>query len=206
MKKSFLLFTTGLLSILFILCSCIPEFVNPLESPENNKPDPRLLGAWVEKDKPDNKEYMLFFLNPKGELIGKSFEKDSEGKNKEEEIPCIPSVFDEDTFLSVKLKDVESGETSDNYYIIKYEIKEDNLLFYHFKTEALIQAIKDKKIKGHIKTYKSSFKPENKEKTITNEDPIIEDSSENLIRFIRSMKKEELFDEPSISVRKKEQK
>ena len=202
MKKS-LLFSLFLSCAFFILTSCIPEFVNPLVSPENNKPDPRLLGKWVQKDHTEQ-EYMEFFQKSQGELICKIFEKNSDGINKEQEIPCIASNYNGETFLSVKFKDAESGETSENYYIIKYEIKEDKLLFYHFNSDALVKAIKDQKIKGQIKTYKSSFKPKNKEKPITHDYPIIEDSSENLISFIKTMSKEALFEGGEEYQRKKE--
>lgn len=202
MKKSFLFFTAGLLLALFLLCSCIPEFVNPLESPENNKPDPRLLGAWVEKDKQDKEDYILFLQNSKGQLLCKGFAKNAQGKSEENEILCIPSNFDEGNFLSIKCEDVEKGATSKNFYIIKYEIRDDKLFIYHFKSEALIKAIKNKTIKGQIKTYKSSFEPKNKEKPIIHEYPVIKDSSENLTRFIKGMKKEELFEEPGVSIRK----
>lgn len=206
MKKHLLLFTINLLAVLFLLTSCIPEFVNPLVSPENTKPDPRLLGAWVEKDKQDKEGYILFLQNPKGQLLCKGFEKDAQGNPEEMEILCIPSNFDEGSFLSLSCKDVEKGATSKNFYIIKYEIRDDNLFIYHFKSEALIKAIKNKTIKGQIKTYESSFKPKNKETADIHEYPVIEDSSENLMGFIKGMKKEELFEEPGVSIRKKDKK
>ena len=201
MKKYFSFFLAGFVCML--LSSCVPEFVNPLVNPQNNLPDSRLLGEWILKDKKETDNYILFLRNPGGDLICKTFEKDSEGKNREEEISCIPSIFEEDTFLSIKLKEVNSGETSEYYYIIKYEIREETLSFYHFKNEVLVQAIKDNKIKGRIQTYESSLNPKEKEKASVHEYPLIEETSENLIRFIKSMKKEELFEAGDDYIRRK---
>jgi len=168
-----------LLGVLVIFSSCSPWSKNPIIRPENAKEDPRLFGAWLcELEGADT------FLH-----IGKSTENRyaiilaehrSSGKLEGGYFVAFTAEIKGENIANLQLLGPKGGieEGKDDYYFIRYEVDKKYLTLYFIDHERIKKDIQDGKLKGKDGPYVTG----------------IDDSSENIKRYLESGNLEEIFE------------
>jgi hypothetical protein len=202
-KRYVPLVCTALLCLL--LASCL-DSKSPLSDPQQAKADARLAGVWRLEEGADVTYYHVGRLGegfPKG-MMGALWITHSEGgKLAMDAVRTVvfPTTNAESTYLNVGVVDEGKWRASEEkpskelrwhpeivegYFICKYQVKGDTLVLQRMDADAKAQAIKSGVIKGRI--------DEN--------NPIITDTTENLLRFVTAHDKE-LFKETMLLKRVK---
>lgn len=172
-----------LIVVLLLCCSCVPTFSHPLSTADTV--DDHLVGVWKLKDKSDEKEE--FVKISKIEKSNQYFISDSDRQGnyiegKEKFIFHVTKLGNR-SFMNVLDDDNKKG-TPAKYFIVKYQLKDNNALGLRLPdTDAFEKLITDKKLNGQIT-------PDKFIKSIH-----ITESVAGLQKFFSSEASESLFDD-----------
>ena len=131
--KTIIKLCTLSLSAAMFLTSCLPS-ENPLSAPEDSKPDPKLIGEWVNEE-----GETMTFVAEEGPWM-----KMSSGDMKD--LRVFPTVLGKAWFLNHELT---KDDKTTGYFISRYEIGEDDTLtFWDVDDDLIDEAIRSGEIKG----------------------------------------------------------
>ena len=176
-----------------LLTSCGTLSENPLSSPENSKPDPRLLGTWRDTDDSSSDE-SYHFTAGKGPWLNLTITFAKKNK-KAEHYTLFPTTIGNYTFLNVRLDGTDNHKRPiKGYVFFRYSVSRHHTLSIRgMSNEPFVEAIRKGKLKGVL------YSDEKNREDDLDLDPkpdniLIQDSTTNLAHFIQSKDIDDLFD------------
>lgn len=145
------------------LSGCLPTFKYPVVDSDSNKIDKRLYGMWVysnslnsNDESVDDSEYAFVQFLPSKEGVGIThFTYTDEDGPELMYFLGYPALVDGIGYLNFR---IYSEDDDNEYYLIKYEITNNNLLkIIHVDENMLEQLLLEKKIKGEKGKYDISI-------------------------------------------------
>lgn len=174
----------ALLTLLF-LSACFPTAVNPLTEPDKAKTDDRLTGTWRCDQA---KEVVFWFISapspldmPTGvvELSMVRVGPDGHVTAREDRLTLFASKIGDHSYLNMTLPQLAAKQTDSSYLFFRYLVQGDRLIVHRMASEPIRKAIQAGTLKGELRG-----------SLIT-----INDSTENLNRFVKKGNATELFPE-----------
>ena len=178
-----ILMKIGFMPIL-ILLACVPaEFKNPLSSPDKAISDISLNGLWASNDKITDYIFIKNKNNGMADLVWIDNQEEGKGVNT---IQCeiYPTEIEKSKYLNLKVVTKnDSGELkySNNYMILKYEVKNKLLSIWFLDETYCTDAIKNGSLEGKIDGKQS------------NEHIVVTDTQDKNISFIKNNKSDDIF-------------
>jgi hypothetical protein len=172
--------TPLLLTLAATLClalsSCVPTSESPLSPAESAQPDSKLIGDWLDK-----KDQETYHITTKG---GPWMHVDvlKDGANTES-YDFYPTAIGKNTFANVVVTKPDGHISSHKAYtFIRYSLSENRVLkMWSMSSEFIFGAVKSGKLQGS--TLSQDKDP----------DVVLSDSSDNLVKFIKSADLDKLF-------------
>ena len=192
-------YSVAIAIIAILLSACCPMVsVNPLSTPAGL--DKRLEGVWKFDSKEGDEVYLHIGEQSENTMSALSVEHKSNGKLDIIKIPFFLTRTSENNYLNVKLEDLakEVSEGNKGFILLRYVFTDNNtLLLYQLDRQLIISAIQTNKLAGKI-TYKKKIVPKETKKDGDTSGKIIDcvkitDTSNNMINFFASVKKDKLF-------------
>lgn len=172
----------SVLTLLF-LSACFPTATNPLSEPEKAKPDERLSGIWrCEQEK----EVIFWFIaEPSSlnaqpgvvELTVLHVGPDGRVFQRDDRLSLFASRIGDHSYLNMTAPRQVAKESEAGYLLFRYVVQGDQLTANRMADAPIRKAIEQKAIKGEIRGA-----------TV-----VIDDTTDNLHRFVKKSNAAELF-------------
>ncbi len=190
--KAFLSITVPLVFCLLI-ASCTTSSVNPLASPKVCQADPRLVGDWHGGTGSD--QSTCHFTITKApwmhvDIVPDHPDSKSKINRTPESYDFFPTVIGKNTFLNVVQRD--ENDHAKSYLFIRYKISGNRLRLWLMSQQLPAAAIRAGKLKGLV----SPDGVDIAQKPAPDIDVTLNDSSENIVKFIQASNLDRLFDTP----------
>ena len=153
-----------------VLNGCIPYSDNPLTAPDNQDPDPAILGTWFVHEEGET-VFLHIGIDKKAKGLRVAmveFQKDGEVKTSE----LIGHTSRLENYTYMNLRWDQPADPEAGYLFIKYQVDEDRIGLGLIRSEAVEQAIKNGLIRGKV------------DETQKSKSAQLTDSSEQLREFV----------------------
>ena len=170
-------------TVCLLLTSCEVISEHPLSSPKTARPDPKLVGRWHEKGVTD--ETLEFTMKDAHWM----HLEDRKKNRPTESYDLFVTVIDGNHFLNARHIDKTdpSGATKSDYFIVRYEVTDHVLSTWWMDEDKVEAAIQSGRLKGIVDEDKKDNRPH------PDVDVTLQDTGENLVKFIRHTSTEALF-------------
>jgi hypothetical protein len=173
------------------MTGCVTVSDNPLSSPEASRPDPNLIGTWHEKGVTD--ETIEFTMTDAHWMHVKDTKKDKPAS----EYDLLATTIDGQHFFSCRPVglDEQGHRFKEQYYIFRYEISGKTFSQFWLDQDKAAAAIRSGKLKGVIHQLDKvtmGGNPPHPDFDVT-----LQDSTENLAKFIQKEGPKALFNDKS---------
>jgi len=144
------------LALCGLLTSCDIDSVNPLSSPDQARPDQRLMGNWRGKKDQDtfrfsmkNTHWMHVVITPRQTDAN---DESSKIDRKPEEYDLFPTVIDKNAFLNVLIIDKDDqGNATKRYIFVRYSISSGHVLeMWKISQDTAATLVRTGKLKGIV--------------------------------------------------------
>lgn len=187
---------TGLM--IFSACS-EPHSLNPLSDPAEATIDEEIIGTWTGFLELLDETILLHFIPGENRLTDIVVVAYQEGQPGSLGLArMFPTVINGDRYMNVMWRELTDDYSSNpdrypTYYFYKYQFLPENALkLWSFSATPVREAINKGIIKGRLPSYKD---PEtNLPVAVFPDEPVITDSSKNIVNFFQSIEDDELFE------------
>lgn len=188
MDKIKILFASLIIIFAFSSCKTVTS-VNPIDLKTKSSVDQTLPGLWYGYEDKE-KTYVMIRTQSDGYLNITG--TDADFKYDEGKIIAYPSILGDYRFLNIlsTSRDSDKIDPTKGYFFLFYQIKNSNTIeLRNLNFNYFVNAVEKKKIKGEVKYSVSADK-----KSKTPADVILSDTSENIRKFFRENKKDDLLE------------
>jgi hypothetical protein len=183
---------------------CPPNSVNPLSASKNASYEERLEGTWYGKSETNTDVFLHIGKrkdNGTTEIITVEHKNNGFLDLVEIELIMFPTVIKDEHYMNIKVVEISDRSIPSDveYIFVKYEISPENFFTFSFvNNEKIKEAINNGALKGSIP---KEEKATDSKRDIINIGPStgcvkITDSSQNIVKYFKSMDTEILFPHP----------